>query len=164
MLWGQMLIWGHLGSLGSKSHFHHKCYNLSMLHIMTIYSYKVLISICFRSSVTFVGSVTDNLGSVRGQCLKSRQGTPSVTATCLVLSSSSFFFFFWQHAFFTYFPTSDFDQTWSQWPVPWPLLRHKRWWGQGSLWGHWGQKGHFHQKGIKSFRLHSIDGWLMHMQ
>ena len=38
------------------------------------------------------------------------QDTPSVTATCLVLS---FFFFFWQHVFFTYFPTSDFHQTWS---------------------------------------------------
>ena len=88
MLWGQMLIWGHLGSLGSKSHFHHKCYNLSMLHIMTIYSYKVLISICFRSSVTFVGSVTDNLGSVRGQCLKS----PAGYAVCDGNVSSSFFF------------------------------------------------------------------------
>ena len=71
--------------------------------------------------------------------------------------------FFWQHVFFTYFPTSDFDQTWSKWPVAWPLLTHKRWWGQGSLWGHWGQKGHFHQKGIKSFRIRSIDTWLMHM-
>ena len=89
MLWGQMLIWGHLGSLGSKSHFHHKCYNLSMLHIMTIYSYKVLISICFRSSVTFVGSVTDNLGSVRGQCLKSPAGYAVCDGN---VSSSSFFF------------------------------------------------------------------------
>ena len=93
MLWGQMLIWGHLGSLGSKSHFHHKCYNLSMLHIMTIYSYKVLISICFRSSVTFVGSVTDNLGSVRGQCLKSPAGYAvcdgNVSSFFFLLSSSS---------------------------------------------------------------------------
>ena len=70
---------------------------------------------------------------------------------------------FWQHVFFTYFPISDFDQTWSQWPVPWPLLRHGQWWGQRSRWGHWGQKGHFHQKGIKSFRILSIDAWLMHM-
>ena len=88
---------------------------------------------------------------------QSRQGTPSVTATCLVLLS------FWQHVFFTYFPTFDFDQTWSQWPVCWPLLRHKQWWGQRSGWGHWGQKGHFHQKGIKSFKILSIDAWLMHM-
>ena len=78
---------------------------------------------------------------------------------CLVLSSS----FFWQHIFFTHFPTSDFDQTCSQWPVPWPLLRHRQWWGQRSRWGHWGQKGHFHQKGIKSYRILSIDAWLMHM-
>ena len=82
----------------------------------------------------------------------------------LLSSSSSSSSFFWQHIFFTHFPTSYFDQTWSQWPVPWPLLRHKRWWGQGSPWGHWGQKGHLHQKGIKSFRLRSIDTGLMHMQ
>ena len=31
-----MSIWGHLGTLGSKGHFHYKCYNLSMLHSMTI--------------------------------------------------------------------------------------------------------------------------------
>ena len=41
-----------------------------------------------------------------------RQTTPSAMAnSCLVLLLSSFF---WQHVFFTYFPTSDFDQTWSQ--------------------------------------------------
>ena len=95
--------------------------------------------------------------------------------SCILLVSSFFFFFFflllllssssffWQHIFFTYFPTSDFDQTCSQWPVPWPLLRHRQWWGQRSRWGHWGQKGHFHQKGIKSYRILSIDAWLMHM-
>ena len=36
MLWGHMSIWGHLGTLRSKGHFHYKCYNLSMLHSMTI--------------------------------------------------------------------------------------------------------------------------------
>ena len=36
MLWGHMSIWGHLGTLGSKGHFHYKCYNLSILHSMTI--------------------------------------------------------------------------------------------------------------------------------
>ena len=36
MLWGQMSFRGHLGSLVSKGHFHWKCYNLSMLHSMTI--------------------------------------------------------------------------------------------------------------------------------
>ena len=72
-------------------------------------------------------------------------------------------FFFWQHVFFTYFPTSDFDQTSSQWPIPEPLLTHKQWWGQTSWWGHWGQKGHFHQKCIKSYRMRSTDAWLMHM-
>ena len=35
MLWGHLSIWGHL-TLGSKGHFHYKCYNLSMLHSMTI--------------------------------------------------------------------------------------------------------------------------------
>ena len=82
-----------------------------------------------------------------------------------ILFSSCFLFLlsFWQHVFFKYFPTFDFDQTWSEWPVCWPLLRHKQWWGQRSGWGHWGQKGHFHQKGIKSFKILSIDTWLMHM-
>ena len=70
---------------------------------------------------------------------------------------------FWQHVFYIYFTTSDFDQTWSERPVPWPLLRHKQWWGQRSWWGHCGQKGHFHQKGIKSYRIPSIDAWLMYM-
>ena len=91
----------------------------------------------------------------------------AAAGSCFLLVSFFFLlssFFFWQHAFFTHFPTSYFDQTWSQWPVPWPLLRHKKWWGQGSPWGHWGQKGHLHQKGIKSFRLRSIDTGLMHMQ
>ena len=32
---GQMSIWGHLGLLGSKGHFHQKCYNSSILHSMT---------------------------------------------------------------------------------------------------------------------------------
>ena len=36
MLWGQMLIWGHLGSLESKGHLHLKCFNSSKLHSMTI--------------------------------------------------------------------------------------------------------------------------------
>ena len=36
MLWGQMSIWGHLGSLGSKGRFHLKCYNSFILHSMTI--------------------------------------------------------------------------------------------------------------------------------
>ena len=81
---------------------------------------------------------------------------PAGYAVCDGNMSSSFFFFlsFWQHVFFTYFPTFDFDQTWSQWPVCWPLLRHKQWWGQ---------KGHFHHKGIKSFRIRSIYAWLTHM-
>ena len=53
---------------------------------------------------------------------------------------------FWQHVIFTYFPTSDFDQTWSKWPVPWPLLVYKQRWGQRSRWGHWGQKFIFIKK------------------
>ena len=104
--------------------------------------------------------INRQIGVSQGSMSQSRQGTPSVTATCLVLS---FFLSFWQHVFFTYFQTFDFDQTWSQWPVCWPLLRHKQWWGQRSGWGHWGQKGHFHQKGIKSFKILNIDAWLMHM-
>ena len=86
---------------------------------------------------------------------------PAGYAVCDGNMSSSFFLSssFWQHVIFTYFPTFDSDQTWSQWP----LLTHKKWWGQRSWWGHWGQKGHFHQKGIKSYRIPSIDVSLMHM-
>ena len=36
MFWGQMSIWGPLGSLGSKGRFHLKCYNSTILHSMTI--------------------------------------------------------------------------------------------------------------------------------
>ena len=91
-------------------------------------------------------------------------GAAAGSCFLIVSSSASFFLLsFWQHVFFTYFPTSDFDQTWWKWPVPWPLLRLRQWWAQRSRWGHWGQKGHFHQKGIKSYRILSIDAWLMHM-
>ena len=113
-------------------------------------------SISLRPSI-FVSGLNVNLGSTWGHPGRVRR---LWRQQCLV---SSFFLSFWQHVFFTYFPTFDFDQTWSQWPVCWPLLRHKQWWGQRSGWGHWGQKGHFHQKGIKSFKILSIDAWLMHM-
>ena len=89
--------------------------------------------------------------------------SPRILFSSCFLFLSFFLLSFWQHVFFTYFPTFNFDQTWSQWPVCWPLLRHKQWWGQRSGWGHWGQKGHFHQKGIKFFKILSIDAWLMHM-
>ena len=59
MLWGQMSIQGHLGSLGSKGHFHLKCYNSSMLHSMAIRLIQVdqleTFYICYGSNV--------NLGS-----------------------------------------------------------------------------------------------------
>ena len=71
----------------------------------------------------------------------------AAAGSCFLLVSSFFFFLsFWQHVFFTYFPTSDFDQTWSKWPVPWPLLRLRQWRGQRSRWGHWGQNCYFHKK------------------
>ena len=38
MLWGQIPTWGHLGSQGSKGHFHQNCFNLSILNSLTIYS------------------------------------------------------------------------------------------------------------------------------
>ena len=107
-------------------------------------------------------------GAAAGSCfllVSSSYPAGAAAGYCFLLVSSSFFLLllsFWQHVFFTYFPTSDFDQTWSKWPVAWPLLRHGQWWDQMSRWGHWGQKGHFHQKGIKSFRILSIDAWLMH--
>ena len=103
---------------------------------------------------------------VQGQRLNINNGCVPVISDDSSLVSSfflSFFFLATRFFSFTYFPTFDFDQTWSKWPVPWPLLRHRQWWGQRSRWGHWGQKGHFHQKGIKSYRILSIDAWLMHM-
>ena len=36
MLWGQIPTWGHLGSQGSKGHFHQNCSNLSILNSLTI--------------------------------------------------------------------------------------------------------------------------------
>ena len=114
-------------------------------------------SISLRPSI-FVSGSNVNPGSAWGHPGRVRR---LWRQQCLVLSF--FLLSFWQHAFFTYFSTSDSDQTWSKWPVPWPLLRLKRWWGQRSRWGHWGQKGHFHQKGIKSYRMRSIDAWLMYM-
>ena len=154
--WQSGVIWGHWGQMVifTKNAIICPCY--------IAWSYMVTLTYPLTSDPLYhICGIFRYPGVSQGSKSQNRQDTPSVTATCLVLLSSSFF---WQHAFFTYFPTSDFDQTWSQWPVPWPLLRHKRWWGQGSLWGHWGQKGHFHQKGIKSFRLRSIKAWLMHMQ
>ena len=75
------------------------------------------------------------------QCLDSCWFTHTVS---LVLSSC------WQHFFFTYFYTSDFDLSWSKWPIPWPLLTHKRWYVQVSLRGHWGQKEYFSRKKASS--------------
>ena len=66
------------------------------------------------------------------------------------MSSSSFFFLLLLSSGNTSFSHTslhaDFDQTCSQWPVPWPLLRHRQWWGQRSRWGHWGQNVIFTKK------------------
>ena len=88
-----------------------------------LYQCNSYISISLRASITLMGS-------------KVILGFPRAGyAVCDGSnSSSSFFFFFlpWQHVFFTYFPTSDFALGVT---VPWPLLRHKQWWGQRSRWG-----------------------------
>ena len=122
---------------------------------------------------------TGKLGSVRGRCLKAgrirrlwRQHMSSSSLPCrshrqglvsfwFLLSSYSFFFLatrlFHILLYIRFWPnlvkvTGTLTTTQAQTMV-----------GQRSRWGHWGQKGHFHQKGIKSYRILSIDAWLMHM-
>ena len=118
-----------MGSNDSLGSFGVTCYNLSTLHSMIIYG-NFNISINFQTLYHICG-IFRQPGVSQGSRSQNRQDTPSVTATCLVLilpaqpqdlvsysfllsSSSFFFFFFWQHIFFTHFPTSYFDQTWSQ--------------------------------------------------
>ena len=108
---------------------------------------------------------------------QSRQDTPSVTATCLV---SSFFtqanvacvlfllnssFFFCQPCYLMYLQSAwtNFDETWSQWPmtkrtdVQWPLIRSK------VIQGQRGQKSIFSPKRIKTTRFHGMFTILIHM-
>ena len=58
---------------------------------------------------------------------------------------------------------SDFDQTWSEWPVGKWLQKLSTAWPQRSCRGHRGQKGHFDIKSFNSPILCSRITWLMHI-
>ena len=51
---------------------------------------------------------------------------------------------------------SDFDQTWSEWPVGDQLQKLSTVWSQRSCRGHRGQKGHFYGKCYSSYMLYWI--------
>ena len=141
------------------------------------------ISISFKPSITFAGS-TGNLGSVRGRSLKAGRVRRMWRQQCLVLLSSIFFLslhrrmqcacvlfllnsstFFCQPHYLMFLQSAwtNFDETWSQWPmtkradVQWPLTRSK------VIQGQRGQKSIFSPKCIKSTRFHGMFTILIHM-
>ena len=71
---------------------------------------------------------------------------------------SSFFFFLTICFFLLLLPhaLSDFDQTWSGWPLGESLQKLSTIWPQRSCTGHRGQKGHFKGKCYSSNMLHRI--------
>ena len=93
--------------------------------------------------------INRQIGVSQGSMSQSRQGTPSVTATCLVSS------FFCQPHNLMYLRVAliDFNETWSQWSmtqpayVIWPLT------GSKVIQGHGGQKGHFSPKTHQVLRI-----------
>ena len=135
--------------------------NSSVLNSMTIR----LKHMHYLETSTYVMGSKVNLGSLG--VLQKRAGYVSLLRHNLLSSSSSSSssssFFFLSTCQYLRHATFDIDQTWRKWPVPWPLLAHKQWWGQRSRWGHWGQKGHFHQNCYFSYRLHGMVMWLMHI-
>ena len=133
MLWGQKSTWGHLGSLGS---------NLVLCYIVfTCYSY--IYAYALASTPLPIRKHLAHL-SDKGLQVKQKKMAPagvvlfehstvyltrfpflsfftlpaqpqSLVSYWFPLSFFlSFFLLFWQHLVFTYFPTSDFDQTWSK--------------------------------------------------
>ena len=82
MLWGQIPTWGHLGSQGSKGHFHQSCSNLSILNSLTI----ILKHMHELETPTYVVGSKINLGSLG--ILQKRTGFVSFQRhTVLVLFS-----------------------------------------------------------------------------
>ena len=77
--------------------------------------------------------------------------------TYFFLAISFFFFFFLSHNLLLLpHAWSDFDQTWSEWPVGEWLQKLCFVWPQRSCKGHRGQKGHFYGKCISSYMLYWI--------
>ena len=130
-------------------------------------------SISLRPSI-FVSGSNVNLGSTWDH---PRQGTPSVTAAMsssslhrrmqcacvLFLLNSSTSFCQPHYLMFLQSAWTNFDETWSQWPmtkradVQWPLTRSK------VIQGQRGQKSIFSPKRIKSTRFHGMFTILIHM-
>ena len=72
---------------------------------------------------------------------------------------SSFFFLLLTISFFLLLlphALSDFDQTWSEWPLGESLQKLSTVWPQRSCRGHRGQKGHFKEKCYSSYMVHRI--------
>ena len=90
-------------------------------------------------------------------------GSPNLFLSC------DFFFFFFLSFFLSHnlfllpHAWSDFDQTWSEWPVGEWLQKLSTAWPQRSCRGHRGQKGQFHEKCFNSPTLGSRITWLMHI-
>ena len=68
----------------------------------------------------------------------------------------SFFFLLSHNLLLLPHAWSDFDQTWSEWPVGKWLQKLSTVWPQRSCRGHRGQKGHFHGKCYSSYMHHWI--------
>ena len=126
-----MSIWGHLGSLGSKGHFHLKCYNSSNLHSMTIRLIHVhqLLTLYLFDGVKYQSRVI--WGHWGQKVIFTKQDIthpcyliwPLDSYTCISLRVSTYVM------------------------------------GEMSIWGHLGSlgsKGHFHKKCCNSSVLHSM--------
>ena len=139
MLWGQMSIWGHLGSLRSKGHFQKKCYNSSMLHSMTIR----LIHVHLLETLYLCYGVKCHSGVIWGHWGQKFIFTKKCYNSSMLHSMAI-----------------RLITCWSAWDAL-PML-----WGQMSIWGHLGSlrsKGHFHQKCYNSSMLHSMTIRLIHV-
>ena len=110
---------------------------------------------------TLASHLRDNreTGVSQGSMSQSRQGTPSVTATCLVLS----FFLLQATRLFHILPDIWFWPNLVTVTDTWTTTHVQTIMGSEVTMGSQGSKGHFHQKGIKSYRMRSIDAWFMHM-
>ena len=120
---------------------------------------------------------TGKLGSVRGRCFKAgrirRLWRQHMSSFCFLilpaqpqdLVSYSFLLlsFFLATRLFDILPDIWFWLNLVTMTDTWTTTHAQTVMGQTSWWGHWGQKGNFHQKGIKSYRMRSIDAWLTHM-
>ena len=83
-------------------------------------------------------------------------GAVLISLVILFTSFLSSFLFFLHNLLLLPHAWSDFDQTWSEWPVGEWLQKLSTVWPQRSCRGHRGQKGHFYGKCFSSYMLHWI--------